>query len=69
MTDEIIATWDRVGNLVRELSTSSDSDRKTKQKINGIREPLVMHFRLEDGNGDLVVWPLKLISDTTTSHT
>ena len=65
MADEIISSWDDIGQLVAELVSGEEGDRRTKIHFEEITQPLTMNFRLQDGNGNLVMWPLTLISDTT----
>ena len=67
MAEEIIASWDDIGALVAELVTSVDGERKTRMSFLEITAPLKMNFRLQDGNGNPVNWPIVLISDTTES--
>ena len=68
MADEIISIWDDIGQFRDELVSTEEGDRKTKLLIEEINPPLRMNFRLQDGNGNPVVWPLTLISDTTSDQ-
>ncbi len=65
MADEIVSTWADVGELVDELITDKDNDRKARVKHLEIGDLLTMHYRLQDGQGNPIIWPLTLISDTT----
>lgn len=67
MADEIVSVWDNVNDMVAELVSDEMDSRKTKRLSEEITSELTMQFRLEDGAGNPVVWPLKLISDTTPS--
>ena len=69
MAEEIVAFWANEAALVGELISDKDEERRTRAMALEITAPLEMHFRLQDGHGNPIVWPLTLISDTidTTS--
>ena len=65
MAEEIVASWSQIAELIAELVSGEDSERKTRNRVHETSEPLRMEFQLRDGTGQPVVWPLVLISDTT----
>ena len=61
----MISSWPDVGELIHELTTSRVEEQKAWRLILEIPSRLSMAFELRDGNGNEVVWPLTIISDTT----
>ena len=67
MAEEIISVWNNVDDLVAELVASNDAERKTLGRVRETTEPLQMLFSLRDSEGNVVKWPITLISDTVTA--
>ena len=65
MAEEVISSWSDVGELIAELTASSPEARKARRLIRDIPSRFSMAFELRDGNGNEVVWPITIISDTT----
>ena len=65
MAEEIISSWESVGRLVAELGNDEDEQRRTRSRMRETEEPLTFEFEIRDGNGNEIVWPLTLISDTS----
>ena len=74
MAEEIVQNWENINELVVELTLpdAATDIRKVRDRINQVMEDNTaatdgqsMRFTLLDGHGNPVVFPLKLISDTT----
>ncbi len=68
MAEEIIAEWKSVDDLVAELVAVVGTERKTLGRVQETSEPLMMLFSLRDADGNVVKWPITLISDTVARH-
>ncbi len=66
MAEEIISVWNSVDDLVAELVATEVDERKTLGRVQETSEPLMMLFSLRDAGGNIVEWPITLISDTVT---
>ena len=75
MAEEIVQNWETINELVVELDLPDDATDicKVRNRINNIvmednkqaTDGQSMRFTLLDGDGNTVVFPLRLISDTT----
>ena len=66
MAEEIISVWNSADDLVAELVATEGDERKTLGRVQETSEPLTMLFSLRDADGNVVRWPITLISDTVT---
>ena len=74
MAEEVLNTWELPADLVLELIASDDNPlRKVYNLVtypndrHGDGQQYQMKLRLEDANGNEVVFPVRLISDTTVA--
>ena len=74
MAEEIVQSWETLDELFVELNAPDHASdiRKVRERIRLVMEDPTpasdgqsMHFRLVDGDGRDVAFPLKLISNTT----
>ena len=65
MAEEVITSWSDVNELIDELTGSGADARRARRLIRDIPSRFEMRFEVRDGNGNPVVWPLTVISDTT----
>ena len=68
MAEEIISVWNSVDELVAELVATDEDERKTFGRVQETSEPLMMLFSLRDADGNILRWPITLVSDTVTRH-
>ena len=68
MAEEIISSWETPDHLVGEL-VGEDAARRTWNLMRDVTEAPVpgqaMEYRVVDANGNVVAFPLQLISNTT----
>ena len=67
MAEEIISVWNNVDDLVAELVASNDAERKTLGRVRRRPNRCRCCFPLRDSEGNVVKWPITLISDTVTA--
>ena len=73
MAEEVISSWETIGELILELALFDDANvKKTQARMLEAFEGLTsgqqdMEARPEDAEGNEVRFPLTLISDTTFS--
>ena len=65
MAEEVITSWSNMLELIDELTATGADSQKARRLIRDIPSRFSMAFEVRDGNGNPVVWPLTVISDTT----